>query len=208
MDVFRTPDERFAALPGYPYAPHYAEVDALRLHHLDEGGGPTVLCFHGEPSWSYLYRPMLDALAANYWKLVPFDMPTGQGDADVGWRVIEFHETSPRERVIAETALQDAETEEDADRTEVRDQEIDEARPAVLLYVMLVRHEEVRRQCHRLPRDHEEIRVIRDQHERHAREEHVILEAHEPRVVVVLEVRRRKERDAERDAAQQQKKKP
>ena len=60
MDVFRTPDERFENLPGYPYEPNYVEVDGLRLHHIDEGSGPTVLCFHGEPSWSYLYRHMLD----------------------------------------------------------------------------------------------------------------------------------------------------
>jgi haloalkane dehalogenase len=62
MDVFRTPDERFENLPGYPYEPHYVEVDGLRLHHLDEGRGDTVLCFHGEPSWSFLYRHMLDRL--------------------------------------------------------------------------------------------------------------------------------------------------
>ncbi len=46
MDAFRTPDERFEDLPGYPYEAHYAEVDGLRLHHLDEGSGPTALCFH------------------------------------------------------------------------------------------------------------------------------------------------------------------
>ncbi|HME04870.1 MAG TPA: alpha/beta hydrolase, partial [Solirubrobacteraceae bacterium] len=61
-EVFRTPDERFENLPGYPYEPHYVEVDGLRLHHIDEGAGPTVLCFHGEPDWSYLYRHMLEAL--------------------------------------------------------------------------------------------------------------------------------------------------
>ena len=44
MDVFRTPDERFDELPGYAYAPNYVEVDGLRLHHLDEGSGSTVLC--------------------------------------------------------------------------------------------------------------------------------------------------------------------
>jgi haloalkane dehalogenase len=61
-DVFRTPDERFADLPGFPYASNYVDVDGLRLHHVDEGSGPAVLCFHGEPSWSYLYRQMVDAL--------------------------------------------------------------------------------------------------------------------------------------------------
>jgi haloalkane dehalogenase len=64
MDVFRTSDERFAGLPGYDFEPHYAEVDGLRLHYLDEGDGPPVVCFHGEPSWSYLYRKMLPPLVA------------------------------------------------------------------------------------------------------------------------------------------------
>lgn len=50
---------------------------------------------------------MLDAIASNYWKLEPFEMPTGQGDADVGWRVVEFHQQEPRERVIAEVFKDD-----------------------------------------------------------------------------------------------------
>lgn len=53
MEILRTPDERFAALPGYDFAPHYLEVDALRIHYLDEGprDGALVLCLHGEPSF-------------------------------------------------------------------------------------------------------------------------------------------------------------
>ena len=70
MDALRTPDERFADLPGFPFAPHYVEVadgegGSLRVHHLDEGpaGAPVVLLLHGEPSWSYLYRTMIPVLA-------------------------------------------------------------------------------------------------------------------------------------------------
>ncbi|TML35870.1 MAG: alpha/beta fold hydrolase [Actinobacteria bacterium] len=62
MDAFRTPDDRFADLPGYPFEPHYAEVGGLRLHYVDEGSGSPVVCFHGEPSWSYLYRKMVPPL--------------------------------------------------------------------------------------------------------------------------------------------------
>jgi len=51
----RTPDERFANLPAYPWAPHYLEWKGLRAHYLDEGkGARTLLCLHGEPTWSYL----------------------------------------------------------------------------------------------------------------------------------------------------------
>jgi len=54
MELLRTPDERFTALPGYPFAPHYVEVDGVRVHYVDEGprDGQVVLMLHGEPSWS------------------------------------------------------------------------------------------------------------------------------------------------------------
>jgi haloalkane dehalogenase len=94
MDVFRTPDERFENLPGYSYQPHYVEVDGLRLHHLDEGAGPTVLCFHGEPDWSYLYRHMVDALVASGHRAVCPDLVGfGKSDkpTDQDWYSYERH---------------------------------------------------------------------------------------------------------------------
>jgi haloalkane dehalogenase len=93
-DVFRTPDERFEDLPGYPYEPNYVDVGGLRLHHIDEGSGPTVLCFHGEPDWSYLYRHMLDALVAAGHRVVCPDL-VGFGRSDKptnqGWYTYERH---------------------------------------------------------------------------------------------------------------------
>ena len=62
VDAYRTPDERFADLPGYEFEPNYAEVDGLRLHYVDEGKGRPIVCFHGEPTWAYLYRKMLPPL--------------------------------------------------------------------------------------------------------------------------------------------------
>jgi haloalkane dehalogenase len=70
MEALRTPDERFASLPDFAFAPHYVDVPSgdgagsLRVHYLDEGParGPVVLCMHGEPSWSFLYRKMLPVL--------------------------------------------------------------------------------------------------------------------------------------------------
>jgi haloalkane dehalogenase len=94
MDVFRTPDERFEDLPGYAYAPNYVEVDGLRLHHLDEGSGSTVLCFHGEPSWSYLYRHMLERLVGEGHRVVCPDLAGfGRSDkpTDQAWYTYERH---------------------------------------------------------------------------------------------------------------------
>jgi haloalkane dehalogenase len=59
----RTPDERFADLPDFPYEPRYVELpDGLRMAYIDEGEGPVVLLLHGEPSWSFLYRKVIKVL--------------------------------------------------------------------------------------------------------------------------------------------------
>ncbi len=62
--ILRTPDERFADLPDWPYQPRYTEISGLRIHHVDEGprDGRPVLLMHGEPSWSFLYRKMIPVL--------------------------------------------------------------------------------------------------------------------------------------------------
>jgi haloalkane dehalogenase len=62
VEAFRTPDERFEGLPGYGYTPQYEDVDGLRMSYLDEGSGDPIVCFHGEPTWSYLYRKMIGPL--------------------------------------------------------------------------------------------------------------------------------------------------
>ena len=83
MNVLRTPDERFANLPGYQFEPHYVEVDGLRVHYVDEGpsdAGP-VLLLHGEPSWSYLYRTMIPIIAqAGHRAIAPDLIGFGRSD--------------------------------------------------------------------------------------------------------------------------------
>jgi haloalkane dehalogenase len=66
MPVIRTPDDRFKDLPDFPFQPHYLDIDDLRIHYLDEGEGQVILCLHGEPSWSYLYRKMIPILSKNH----------------------------------------------------------------------------------------------------------------------------------------------
>jgi haloalkane dehalogenase len=83
MEILRTPDDRFAALPGYAFAPHYAQIGELRVHYVDEGprDGAVVLCLHGEPSWSYLYRKMIPPLVAAGLRVVAPDL-VGFGRSD------------------------------------------------------------------------------------------------------------------------------
>ena len=83
MELLRTPDERFANLPDYPFAPHYAEVDGVRIHYLDEGSADAapVLLMHGEPSWSFLYRKMIPPLVAAGHRVIAPDL-VGFGRSD------------------------------------------------------------------------------------------------------------------------------
>jgi pimeloyl-ACP methyl ester carboxylesterase len=71
MDILRTPDERFADLPGFGFAPHYADelpgFAGLRMHYVDEGpadGAQVFFCLHGQPTWAYLYRRMIPIFVA------------------------------------------------------------------------------------------------------------------------------------------------
>jgi pimeloyl-ACP methyl ester carboxylesterase len=82
----RTPDDRFSTLAGYPFEPHYATVDGLRIHYVDEGppDGAVVLMLHGEPSWSYLYRKLIPILtAAGYRAIAPDLMGMGRSDKPI-----------------------------------------------------------------------------------------------------------------------------
>ena len=80
MEAYRTPDECFEDLPGYPFEPRYVEQDGLRLHYLDEGEGPAVLLLHGEPTWSYLYRTIIPELAPAARAIAPDYFGFGRSD--------------------------------------------------------------------------------------------------------------------------------
>ena len=86
--VLRTPDDRFANLPDFPYDPDYVEVDdgeggRLRVAYVDAGPrtGRPVLLLHGEPSWSFLYRKMVPVLVdAGLRAVVPDLVGFGRSD--------------------------------------------------------------------------------------------------------------------------------
>ena len=81
MSVLRTPDERFDDLPDFPYQANYLEIrdpdlGRIRINYLDEGAkdAPVVLCLHGEPSWSFLYRKMIPVFTAAGFRVVAPDL--------------------------------------------------------------------------------------------------------------------------------------
>jgi len=92
-EVFRTPDERFADLPDFRFEPRYLDQDGMRIHYLDEGAGDPVLCLHGEPTWSFLYRKMVPGLASAARVVAPDYFGFGRSDkpTDVGWYTFDRH---------------------------------------------------------------------------------------------------------------------
>jgi haloalkane dehalogenase len=84
VELVRTPEERFADLPGFPFDPRYAVLpDGLRMHYVDEGPAhaETVLLLHGQPTWSYLYRKVVTRLIARGVRTVAPDL-IGFGRSD------------------------------------------------------------------------------------------------------------------------------
>lgn len=112
MELLRTPDERFADLPDFPFAPHYVHVPdgdggTLRVHHLDEGprDGRTVLFLHGNPSWSFLWRKVIPPFVAAGYRCVAPDL-VGLGRSDKPTRFEDY--TVARHVAWMRSALFDA----------------------------------------------------------------------------------------------------
>jgi len=103
-DTLRTPEARFADLPGFPFAPNYVELpgefEGMRLHYVDEGpreAAATFLCLHGQPTWSYLYRRMIPVFTAAGCRVVAPDLfGFGRSDKpeDDGCYTFHFHRGS------------------------------------------------------------------------------------------------------------------
>jgi haloalkane dehalogenase len=58
----------------FPYESRFVEIEGHRLHYVDEGSGPTLLLFHGNPTWSFLYRDIIARLRPRF-RCVAVDYP-------------------------------------------------------------------------------------------------------------------------------------
>ena len=105
-EFVRTPDECFENLPDFDYQPHYATVDGLRMHYVDEGptDGEVVLLLHGQPDWSFLYRKMIPLIVeAGHRVIAPDMIGMGRSDKpiDIHTHTIEAHAGWWRELIAA-----------------------------------------------------------------------------------------------------------
>jgi haloalkane dehalogenase len=95
----RTPDERFAGLPGYSFTPNYIDTlpgyEGLRVHYIDEGpklAARTFLCLHGQPSWGYLYRKMIPVFVESGARVIAPDwLGFGRSDKPTDDNTYTYH---------------------------------------------------------------------------------------------------------------------
>jgi haloalkane dehalogenase len=93
-DAIRTPDELLAGLPDFSFEPSYAAYDGLRLAYLDEGDGAPVVFFHGEPTWSFLWRHVIPPVRDAGYRCIAPDLPGfGRSDkpSDMAWYSYDRH---------------------------------------------------------------------------------------------------------------------
>jgi haloalkane dehalogenase len=93
-DAIRTPDELLAGLPDFPFEPSFHDYDGLRLAYLDEGDGDPVVFFHGEPTWSFLWRKVIPAVRDGDHRCIAPDLPGfGRSDkpTDLSWYSYDRH---------------------------------------------------------------------------------------------------------------------
>ncbi len=93
-ETFRTPEERFAGLPGFPFELGYSELHGLRIARIDEGEGGPVLFLHGEPTWSFLWRKVIPPVRDAGFRCIAPDLAGfGRSDKplDSGWYSYDRH---------------------------------------------------------------------------------------------------------------------
>jgi len=110
--VLRTPDARFENLKDYPFKPNYMYIDGLRIHYLDEGpkDADPIILFHGEPTWSYLYRKMIPVLTeAGHRVIVPDMVGFGKSDKFISKHDYSYeHHIDVMKELVRRLGLKDA----------------------------------------------------------------------------------------------------
>lgn len=91
----------------YPFDSHYVDLGPGRMHYVDEGEGRPVLMLHGDPTWSFLYRHLIDGLSAEYRCIAPDYFGFGLSQKPRYWSYRPEDHARTIEAFIEELELED-----------------------------------------------------------------------------------------------------
>ena len=91
----------------YPFDSHKLEVRGARVHYVDEGDGPPLLLLHGNPTWSFLYRDVIEGLRDRFRCIAPDYPGFGLSDAPPGYGYTPAEHADVLERLVLELDLRD-----------------------------------------------------------------------------------------------------
>lgn len=64
----------------YPFKSNFLELNGHKYHYLDEGNGEPIVMLHGNPTWSFYYRSLVESLSPQYRAIVPDHIGCGFSD--------------------------------------------------------------------------------------------------------------------------------
>jgi haloalkane dehalogenase len=65
---------------SFPFKANFSCAPGCKMHYVDEGEGPVVVCLHGEPTWGYLFRHLILQLRDKYRVIVPDHVGFGKSE--------------------------------------------------------------------------------------------------------------------------------
>jgi haloalkane dehalogenase len=89
----------------YPFASHYFQTSAGKLHYVDEGSGEVVVMLHGNPAWSFLYRKLIKRLSPHYRCIAPDYIGFGLSDKPADWSYLPEEHAKNLESLIGHLGL-------------------------------------------------------------------------------------------------------
>ncbi len=90
----------------YPFESHYFQTAAGRLHYIDEGRGSPIVMVHGNPTWSFLYRQLIQQLRTDYRCLAVDHLGFGLSDKPIGWSYLPADHAANLTALIDQLGLQ------------------------------------------------------------------------------------------------------
>lgn len=104
--AIETVPSREGFVDEYPFASHYLNGDGVRLHYIDEGAGETLLCVHGNPTWSFAWRNFVKQLSPHYRVIALDHIGCGFSDKPQDYPYILSQHIANLQRLITTLDLQ------------------------------------------------------------------------------------------------------